>query len=319
MRRIIKLGMSALPLLIIFGLLYAGLFVKPQAVAADVQPMVIERADKFYGIALTASGGTWAAGSNGKILHSNDAGHSWKLQTRLSNLALQDVAAWDELRAVAVGDDGVVMITADGGKAWRTVTVPRSTISNKLIRVKTLPLGEGWAVGEGGAVLHTVNFGLMWTQVGAPEDTAWNDIAFHHQRAVMVGEFGLIRLSTDGGVTWATVTSTVKSSLMAVAFQDPMNAVAVGLGGVVLRSMDGGASWKQQKAATNEHLFDVLWDGKRWVAVGDKGILLAGVGDQWRATRNDATARGWYTRIAQHGSRYYFAGSALVSMATGAL
>lgn len=321
MQRVIKWVMSALPLLIIAGLLYAAFFIKPQPVGGSVVAPVIERGDKFYGQATASNGAIWSVGGSGKILRSDDSGKSWALQTKPNALALQGVAAWDAERVVAVGDDGVVVATQDGGKLWSNAKAPRSQISNKLIRVKALSGGSGWSVGEGGAVLQTTDFGMNWVQVGVPEDVAWNDIAIHQNRMIIVGEFGRIKISGDAGVTWNEVESPVKFSLIAVAFKDTSNAVAVGLNGTVLRSGDAGATWATEKPVTKEHLFDVLWDGQRWVAVGDKGVLVTGdaTGLTWKATRLEETGRGWYTNIMQRGSQYFFAGSSLVSVESSKL
>ena len=60
-------AVSALPWLIIAGLLWAGLFVKPQPVGVSLQPPVLERRDHYYGLA-AVEGALLAAGSDGKIL-----------------------------------------------------------------------------------------------------------------------------------------------------------------------------------------------------------------------------------------------------------
>ncbi len=118
MERIRRIILSSLPLAIVGGLLYAGLFVKPKPVGKAVEQPLVQRGDAFYGIAALPNGAMWAVGSNGKILYSDDAGQSWRRQGTGSRETLQDVAAWDARRAVAVGNDGVVLTTGDGGHSW---------------------------------------------------------------------------------------------------------------------------------------------------------------------------------------------------------
>ena len=65
---VVKVTVSSVPWLIIGGLLWAGLFVKPQPAGGTVQPPVLERRDHFYGIAAAPNGDIWVAGSDGKIV-----------------------------------------------------------------------------------------------------------------------------------------------------------------------------------------------------------------------------------------------------------
>lgn len=324
MERIKRILLSGMPLAIIGGLLYAGLFVKPKPAGSAVAQPLIERGDAFYGLATLPDGGLWAAGSHGKILFSADAGTSWRLQAAPGRETLQDIAAWDSRRAVAVGNDGVILATDDAGQTWQVAQTPRSAFSNKLMRVQVSQDGSAWAVGSGGALLRSTDYGKRWQSVAQHEDTAWNGIDFQGRRGCVVGEFGRIRTSADAGASWTSVASPVKHSLMSVRFNDAGQAVAVGLHGTVLASDDGGSTWKTAAPATDEDLFDVTWDGKRWVAVGDKGIVLVHEGtgsavENWRPTRLAADDRGWYTRVrAQHG-KYYVAGSRLAAAAAGAL
>jgi photosystem II stability/assembly factor-like uncharacterized protein len=338
-KHIFSLLTSALPPLIIAGLLYAGLFIKPQPQGTSVARPVFERGDRFYGLAVQHDGRAWVVGSGGKIALTTDSGISWRIQPSAVDMSLQDVAAWDEERAVAVGNGGVVIVTDDGGKQWRGVEAPHSKIADKLMRVRALAGGRAWAVGEGGSVLQSTDFGSTWHQVGPEEDVAWNDISFQDKLGWMVGEYGRIRISSDDGISWHEVESPTKMSLMSVAFRDARNGVAVGLNGVVLVSHDSGESWTQERFLSPdqsspdtqaavcpdagegcghgrlEHLLDVIWDGDRWVAVGSKGIVVIGSADggQWRAIRLSPDDRNWYTSIARSQTQYYLAGSRVVT------
>jgi photosystem II stability/assembly factor-like uncharacterized protein len=337
--RIFSLITSALPPVIIAGLLYAGLYIKPQPQGAAVARPVFERGDRLYGLAVQHDGRAWVAGSGGKIALTEDSGLSWRIQPSTVDVSLQDVAAWDEGHAVAVGDGGVVIVTDDGGKRWRGVEAPHSKIADKLMRVRTLAGGQAWAVGEGGSVLHSTDFGSTWHQVGPEEDIAWNDISFHEKLGWMVGEYGRIRMSSDEGASWHEFKSPTKMSLMSVAFKDARNGVAVGLNGVILVSHDSGESWTQESFLSPdqslpdtqtdvcpeagvecgrgrlEHLFDVIWDGDRWVAVGSKGVVVIGSADAstWKATRLSPDDRNWYTSIARSRTQYYLAGSRVIT------
>jgi photosystem II stability/assembly factor-like uncharacterized protein len=312
--KLVKIASSTAPWLIIAGLLWAGLFIKPQSSGATVTPSVIERRDFFYGIAVPAPDLLWLAGTNGKIVRSADGGGHWQAQASGSKVHFQDISAWDGRNAVAVGNAGVVAITADAGAHWRLADAPKSSVANKLTRVVTLAGGGAWAVGEMGALLHSGDYGQSWQRKRDEEDVGWNDVAFIDAgTGWVVGEFGRTLRTVDGGASWQPVQAPLKSSLMGVAFRDASHGVAVGLEGAVLVTADGGASWRAVASGTAEHLFSVAWDGARqhWIAGGNQGVWVEGSADaaSWQAGRLEQRDLAWHTRVLPTASQVYFAGA----------
>lgn len=301
--RVARLGAAAttslVPLIVIGGLLYAAFFVKAVAVTASVKPPAIERRDSFLGVAMPSDRVIWAAGGNGKVIRSEDRGQSWVAQAVPKEHNLQGIAAWNAEQAVAVGGDGCVIRTVDAGRTWTEVAVPKSEVANKLLNVRAYGNGVAWAVGEMGALLNSTDFGSTWVRALPEKDQAWNDIGFAGAHGIVVGEFGQIMITDDDGKTWRPAKSGVASSLMSVQLRDASHAVAVGLAGAVVVTRDGGASWVAAERQTREHLNNVIWDGTRWLAVGDKGVLLSGdeSATTWRASRVSEGNLGWNTQI----------------------
>lgn len=317
-RRIFGGLLSVCPLIVIAALLYAAIFVKPHVSVTVVKPPSIAPGDAVYGVTVPLAGSLlWATGSDGKVWTSRDQGNAWAVTHTPANGILQDIAAWDDQCAIAVGDDGMIVRTMDGGKSWRSVDAPRSAVANKLMQVIALPDGEAWTVGEMGMVLRSTDFGATWARAVAEEDTAWNGVFATPQTVWLVGEFGRIARSGDKGKTWDKIGTSVKSSLMSVSFRDDTHGVAVGLEGVVLLTSDGGTSWQQAPRVTGEHLFDVTWDAgrKRWIAVADKGVLLSGdaSGTRWTVSRMRAGDRHWHTKVVVYKDRYIAAGGSLIT------
>lgn len=314
--RLAGLLVSALPWLIIAGLLYAGLFIKPTSVGGSVTPPTLERRDRVYGIAHGENGTLLAAASNGKIFAINKDGKITRQPTPVT-LSLQDIASFDATRAVAVGNDNVVLYTEDGGKHWvKADNVPRSAVANKLNRLRTGANGMAVAVGEMGALLVTQDYGKTWQRLRKEEDVAWNDVAILDANTLLVvGEFGRMLRSDNGGKDWQEQQAPVKGSLMSVAFRDAANGVAVGLDGVVLTSGDGGRKWTKANPGIHEHLLDVLWnaDKQEWFAVGLMGRwvsgTLAGEGVGWRTGMLGEHTLSWHTRALAAGSVYWLSGA----------
>jgi photosystem II stability/assembly factor-like uncharacterized protein len=325
MTRLIKFGLSIMPWLIIAGLLWAGIFIKPKPAGSTVEPPVIERSDAFFGLASPEVKQLWVVGNNGKIIHSTDGGVSWAAQRLTSITHLQDVAAWDSKRLVVVGNSGMVFITEDGGAHWheqRLGILPAAL--NKLLRVKALPDGGAVAVGEMGALLHSADYGKTWERQRAEQDTAFNDVfMINDQQGWVVGEAGSMLHTVDGGRNWDALEPVVRSSLMAVAFRDPQNGVAVGLEGVILVTHNAGKTWAQFSAmrqgpnpgALKLHLYDVVWDQERnkWFAVGDQGIYASAGDDaaEWQGGKLDKQESAWHTRIASAHGRFFLAGATI--------
>ncbi len=311
-RGAVNLLTSALPIAIIGGLLYAGFFVKAEAVIKKVEPKAVERRDNFFSIAAPTDQVAWAAGSGGKIVHTIDGGKNWERQASTTIENLQGIAAWDAMHAVAVGNNGVILFTANGGALWKTATLPSSGNPNKLLRVRIFD-GVAWAVGEFGALLRSDDKGQTWTRVLPEKDRAWNSVFFLEQNGWIVGEFGAVMRTTDGGANWTDIEAKNKVSLMAVTFRDPQHGVAVGLAGTLTVSNDGGLTWTDIERPTREHLLDVIWDENRWTAVGDKGVMVVAdaAAQAWKASRVSEGDVSWRTQIAKSGPRYYLAGANL--------
>lgn len=311
-RGAVNLLTSALPIAIIGGLLYAGFFVKAEAVIKKVEPKAVERRDNFFSIATPNDQVAWAAGSGGKIVHTVDGGKTWQRQSTATLENLQGIAAWDAMHAVAVGNNGVILVTTNGGNLWTAATLPSSGNPNKLFRVRIFD-GVAWAVGEFGALLRSDDKGQTWSRALPEKDRAWNAVSFIGQTGWLVGEFGAVMRSTDGGANWTDIETKNKVSLMAVSFRDPQHGVAVGLAGTLVVTNDGGLTWSDVERPTREHLLDVIWDENRWTAVGDKGVMVSSdaTAQTWKARRISDGDVSWRTQIAKSGPRYYLAGANL--------
>ena len=270
-----------------------------------IEPPVIETRDRFLGI-VAVGDVLWAVGKDGKIIRSEDAGKTWARQPTGMHSNFQSIAAWDADRAVVVANEGKGLVTSDGGKSWESVSLPVSDMgSGKVLRVRLDPQGRAWAVSEINVIMRSTDFGHTWTRVTTvDDDVAWNDIAFTGTgTACVVGEFGRLACSLDDGVTWEARETNVEPSLMSVVFRDEQNGLAVGLSGTLLATDDAGATWRQVSVeGLDRHLFDVVWTGARWMAVGDKGVLLTGDANAggWEVGRVNPADYAWRIALARH-------------------
>jgi photosystem II stability/assembly factor-like uncharacterized protein len=81
--------------------------------------------------------------------------------------------------------------------------------------------------------------------------------------------------TTEGGVTWTTVTDIQAHTLLAVRFADQRNSWAVGTWGSVVHTTDGGLTWTRQESGARGSLLSVSCANARSVwTFGNGGWIL---------------------------------------------
>ncbi len=105
-------------------------------------------------------------------------------------------------------------------------------------------------------------------------------------RLVVVGEYGHILLSDDGGGNWRQVVAPTRTTLTGVYFRGPGLGWAVGHDAVILRTEDGGEHWQKVFSAPDREqpLLDVWFrDARTGYAIGAYGYFLKSVdgGRSW--------------------------------------
>jgi photosystem II stability/assembly factor-like uncharacterized protein len=160
------------------------------------------------------------------------------IKSPLASRALLNGLAHAGQRIVAVGQRGHVLFSDDGGKSWQQAAVP---VSSDLVAVSFPSATTGWAVGHDGVVLKSTDAGATWTRQlegkaasaamvdyyarGAAKDAdpkrveaaaeeakrfaaqgsenPFLDVWFEDEKAgFVVGAFGLILRTADGGSSW---------------------------------------------------------------------------------------------------------------------
>ena len=194
----------------------------------------------------------------------------------------------DGRHAWAVGLNGTILATADGGASWGPQT---SHTTEDLHSVAFVDAQRGWAVGWNGTVLATVDGGASWAPQTSNTTDWLNSVMFvDAQRGWAVGDSGTILATADGGASWAPQTST--EHLRSVAFVDAQRGWAVGGRGTILATADSGANWAPQTSNTTEWLESVAFvDARRGWAVGWKGTILATAdgGASWAPQTSNTT------------------------------
>jgi hypothetical protein len=199
-------------------------------------------------------------------------------------LVSSDGMAWTEgpgplvdgLSAVTWGADGWVVVGNNGLAVAMDLSVGVPSM-NRHLHGAVHAEGRFVAVGEGGTVGLSAN-GQDWTVHSAGESKALLGVTHGATGYVAVGEQGTVITSTVGA-SWEPRASGTEAWLSAVAY-GAGQYVAVGNDGVILGSPDG-VSWEPRISGTTHWLKDVVHAAARFVAVGGRSLLSSVDGIQW--------------------------------------
>jgi photosystem II stability/assembly factor-like uncharacterized protein len=236
----------------------------------------------------------WITGQEGLILHSTDGGKTWQKQQSDTKAYLFSIFFMDENRGFAVGDRSTLTMTTDGGKTWKA---------------RTVSTGEE----------NTSEMAL------AMQDPIFYDVRFSDERTGwIVGEFGQLLRSTDGGETWTAHQKTLMTPESGIV--DPIDlptffgeyvvndqeGFATGLDGRIVRSSDGGATWRFEPMNLAFPIEDALYqpfvtaDGNSWAVGGGGEIVRLAPGEsEWARASVGMPIYTWLRSVnfadAQHG------------------
>ena len=218
----------------------------------------------FYGVNFADETYGWIAGENGTILYTQSGGEAggwfrggsegWIVQDSRTLSRLYAIYAADEKMAWAVGDNGVILKTKDGGKNWISTKAGKNLMAVDFIDEKT-----GWAVGDNGTIIKTINGGKTWTVQVTETSSHLVDAYFVDEKNGWVVGGNLetgetILHTTDGGKTWNTRSTGLPKPLVGVNFVNFSTGWIAGYNGSILHTTDGGVTWNGQNTRTMEEL-----------------------------------------------------------------
>jgi len=208
-------------------------------------------------------------------------------------------------RLVAVGDNGLVILSDDQGANWRQANVP---VSVDLNAVHFSTADAGWAVGHGAVILHSGDGGETWVkqldgrgleritvdyfegpQSGLSPDRAksylsaildmtrpgpgqffmgvWFDA--EGRQGYAIGPFGLILGSADGGRSWQPWNTHIDNN-------DLLHLTGIReVGERLFLSGERGRVWRLDPAAQRFEAHETGYEGTLFGLTGNRQVLLA--------------------------------------------
>ena len=280
----------------------------------------ISHRDKIYDIHIQGDE-VFVVGYPGLLLHSKDRGKTWERLDSGGRDALFAIDINKKGRGLIVGRTGLVLMTTDGGKTWAKRD---SGAKEHLFNVDITESGKAWAVGHFGTVLHSPDGGLSWKRQefeaefpeGTPEEqkgiisdaekenegaaveARLNAVGFaDDQRGWIMGEFGLVLHTEDGGQTWKRQPSASGKLLFALHVLDENRVLAAGSEGTYMETADGGKSWKAADTGTSQHILGLYPIGESLYLVGRDGLVMVRKGQDQPFKKLSAGLYTWLMTV----------------------
>lgn len=271
-------------------------------------------------LAVVLAGAVWAATAPEQAVR--DVLDTPALKSALADRSLVNGLALAGDRVVAVGQRGQVLLSDDHGKSWQQADVP---VSSDLLAVSFPNAQDGWAVGHDGVVLASSDAGRTWTRqldgrtMGsvlvkyyiARGDAKWLgeaqrfaaqgaenpflDVCFDDAKnGYVVGAFGLVLRTVDGGKTWEPLlhaTDNPKALHLYAVRRVGGDLYIVGEQGLLLKLDRSSGRFVASSIPYQGTLFGVLGNERVVLAYGLRGNVVRSTdgGRSWQAASAGVT------------------------------
>jgi len=257
--------------------------------------------DRFFDVKALSADRAIVIGYRGKILETPDSGRTWNVVRSPTDRGLYSIRFADAQNGWICGQAGLILVTKDGGKTWTEQT---SNTDTYLFAVYPVSATHVYAVGDKSTLDETTDGGTTWKPrkiaqgregisadiALAVQDPIFYDVEFaNEQNGWIVGEFGTIKHTSDGGKTWVEQQDSLLGAgivdifdlptLFGVHFVNNQEGVAAGLEGHIAHTHDGGTTWAFDKIDEAIAIEDPLYapflfpDGRGW-AIGSGGEVV---------------------------------------------
>ncbi len=274
----------------------------------------------------------WFSGSDGALGYSDDNGATLQFlpsplynETAGTYIDGNDMDFIDNMNGVVVGEDGLLMLTTDGGQNWTSATQVVSLVNGVDLESVVYHIdGKIWACGDDGYIVYSSDHGQNWVaQTSGITDWLYGISMEGSGTGFITCNNGSpdqskVLKTTDFGTNWQVVNLTITGNpTLYNVKQDGNNVILLGDDGYVGYSTDNGQNWIHHPTAGGSEeprMYDAVMNGSEGYAVGWKGTIVY-TNDSWASTQildddynyhlqnikydenGDFVAVGWYGSI----------------------
>ena len=222
-----------------------------------------------------------------QILRSADAGDTWSAVVPATEPLLAAAPATPS-RAVAVGIDGTVVLSDDGGALFSRVG---GRVAGTFDRLQATSSATAYAYGRGGSLARTTNGGRSWDDLGAATSDAVVSVSFPRPATgFALDAVGELLRTDNAGLSWRILNTGAATPPRAVLALDPRRVLLVGPTGI-RRSSTGGQTFAPvpQRSVRGAALDRVDRAGRALFASGPRAIFVSTTGGRrWTRVRRPA-------------------------------
>ncbi|MBA3030578.1 MAG: hypothetical protein FP816_17440 [Desulfobacteraceae bacterium] len=275
-------------------------------------------------------------GERGHILYSDDNGVSWQQVHCPTSVTLTGLSFPTSEKGWAVGHDGVVLHTNDGGESW--VVQLNGFEENKLnsehakmlLSAKELEL-ESAAEDKKMELtdeLEELRYQYESYEAAVKDGACCDpllDVYFLNDReGFVIGAYGLFFHTDDGGTSWTPswnhIANPDKRHLNAFAANEG-NLYIAGESGMLFRSRDGGKSWDSLASPYEGSYLGIITSPKNdfviAFGIGAKRVLSLDGGDSWKTIQTTAGAALSGGTIRENGDALIVSYSGVIMTGSG--
>lgn len=220
-----------------------------------------------------------------------------------TNQVINGIFSVSNQLSIAVGSNGTIIGTSDGGNTWSSGT-SGTTKNLRKVFVSGLTIPTITVVGDDGTILRSTNAGVTWTPWTSGVTLDLHDIFVHDPTSgttmTIVGESGVILWTNNGGQNWILRLSPVPKNLNGVFFKTLLEGFAVGDDGTILHTLNNGNNWSTVSSPSSTRLNHVFFPhaDTGWI-VGDGGAII-------KTTDGGSTWAGQTSPTTEHLHRIMF-------------
>ena len=203
-----------------------------------------------------------AVGDYGIIIYADAAGNFRQAAAVPTRAVLTSVFFLDDKRGWAVGHDGTVIASADGGATWQLLREERGK-ERALMSVWFENPQHGIAVGQFVLALETDDGGKTWRERRLAEGDSGDKHLLQLFTAggglvLIAAEAGAVFRSEDSGRNWKLIQTDNKGSFWTGAALADGALLAAGMRGHIYRSADRGVTWRELPSGTQQSLTAIV-------------------------------------------------------------
>jgi photosystem II stability/assembly factor-like uncharacterized protein len=244
-----------------------------------------------------------AVGSVGTLMNTSNGGASWSHTNKITyynivtglpqnmELVIYSIYFTDRSWGYAVGNNGLIIHSSDGGSTWLRQF---AGTSSNLQSIYFINSNVGWIAGWDGVILKTTDGGASWiTQISNTQAQMHSIYFANADTGWAVGERGVsggasiaeLLRTTDGGATWDKINLGINNRLWGLRFNPKSKYCYItGWSGYIGKSIDYGSTFVRTSTDMSILIYSVDFPSEKiGYAAGEYGTLLKSTngGDTW--------------------------------------